>query len=337
MVKVFLVDDHSVFRSGVRAELSGQVDIVGDAGTVAEAIAGIDAARPDVVLLDVHMPDGGGLAVLRGVSSDPVFLALSVSDAAEDVISLIRAGARGYVTKNISGTELAEGEPFLIVVSQGPTLRPLPDSTGKTLDQALIALQEIAMVAEPTETHHEVVPSGTVISWSVPADATLTTGSEVLPGTVVELVVSQGPAPREVPQLVGVAVDGARTAIESRQLVFTVAPEQEFSDDIAAGSVLWQSVEAGQMVERDSEVVVVLSKGPDVVPFPDISGAADYDAAEAILEEAGFTATLTFGDKQGPVQEYTIDGETPEVGQTFKRGTLVEITAFAETADDPTG
>lgn len=108
MVKVFLVDDHSVFRSGVRAELSGQVDIVGDAGTVAEAIAGIDAARPDVVLLDVHMPDGGGLAVLRGVSSDPVFLALSVSDAAEDVISLIRAGARGYVTKNISGTELAE-------------------------------------------------------------------------------------------------------------------------------------------------------------------------------------------------------------------------------------
>ncbi len=108
MVKVFLVDDHSVFRSGVRAELAGQVDIVGDAGTVADAIDGINAACPDVVLLDVHMPDGGGLAVLRGVSVDTVFLALSVSDAAEDVISLIRAGARGYVTKNISGAELAE-------------------------------------------------------------------------------------------------------------------------------------------------------------------------------------------------------------------------------------
>ena len=108
MVKVFLVDDHSVFRSGVRAELAGKVDIVGDAGTVADAIDGIHAARPDVVLLDVHMPDGGGLAVLRGVEVDTVFLALSVSDAAEDVISLIRAGARGYVTKNISGTELAE-------------------------------------------------------------------------------------------------------------------------------------------------------------------------------------------------------------------------------------
>ncbi len=108
MVKVFLVDDHSVFRSGVRAELDGKVDIVGDAGSVRDAIAGIDATVPDVVLLDVHMPDGGGIAVLKGVTADTTFLALSVSDAAEDVISLIRAGARGYVTKNISGTELAE-------------------------------------------------------------------------------------------------------------------------------------------------------------------------------------------------------------------------------------
>ncbi|GAB2500913.1 Oxygen regulatory protein NreC [Corynebacterium atrinae] len=108
MVKVFLVDDHSVFRSGVRAELGGKVDIVGDAGTVREAIEGIDATVPDVVLLDVHMPDGGGIAVVQGVTADTTFLALSVSDAAEDVISLIRAGARGYVTKNISGAELAE-------------------------------------------------------------------------------------------------------------------------------------------------------------------------------------------------------------------------------------
>ncbi|AGF71616.1 response regulator [Corynebacterium halotolerans] len=107
-MKVFLVDDHSVFRSGVRAELAEAVEIVGDAGTVHEAVAGIDATEPDVVLLDVHMPDGGGVAVLRGVSVGTTFLALSVSDAAEDVISVIRAGARGYVTKNISGTELAQ-------------------------------------------------------------------------------------------------------------------------------------------------------------------------------------------------------------------------------------
>ncbi|HZK31638.1 MAG TPA: response regulator transcription factor [Corynebacterium sp.] len=106
-MKVFLVDDHSVFRAGVRAELAGKVEVVGEAGSVAEAVAGIGATVPDVVLLDVHMPDGGGLAVIRGVP-EATYLALSVSDAAEDVIAIIRAGARGYVTKNIEGGELAE-------------------------------------------------------------------------------------------------------------------------------------------------------------------------------------------------------------------------------------
>ena len=112
MVRVFLVDDHSVFRAGVRAELAAAagIEVAGEAGSVAEAVAGIGQVRPDVVLLDVHMPDGGGLAVIRGVPSETpaTFLALSVSDAAEDVIALIRAGARGYVTKNIAGEELAE-------------------------------------------------------------------------------------------------------------------------------------------------------------------------------------------------------------------------------------
>ncbi len=99
----------------MRAELAseGDLDVVGDAGTVAEATAQIADLRPDVVLLDVHMPGGGGVAVLRGVtdalgSDAPVFLALSVSDAATDVIATIRAGARGYVTKTIDGADLAD-------------------------------------------------------------------------------------------------------------------------------------------------------------------------------------------------------------------------------------
>ncbi|OIR40689.1 DNA-binding response regulator [Corynebacterium sp. NML140438] len=107
MTRVFLVDDHSVFRAGVKAELQESVEIVGEAGTVAEAVRGIEQTQPDVVLLDVHMPDGGGLAVLKRAPG-PAYLVLSVSDAAEDVIALIRAGARGYVTKNIAGGELAE-------------------------------------------------------------------------------------------------------------------------------------------------------------------------------------------------------------------------------------
>ncbi len=109
--RVVLVDDHGMFRAGVRAELGGSVDIVGEAATVAEAIATIAHTRPDVVLLDVHLPDGGGPAVVAAslpVAPGTRFLALSVSDAAEDVISVIRAGARGYVTKTISGTDLSD-------------------------------------------------------------------------------------------------------------------------------------------------------------------------------------------------------------------------------------
>jgi RNA polymerase sigma factor (sigma-70 family) len=109
--RVVIVDDHHLFRSGVRAELGGELEVVGDAGTVEDAVALIRERQPDVVLLDVHMPDGGGVEVIARVAGeqpDVRFLALSVSDAAEDVIAVIRAGARGYVTKTISATELAD-------------------------------------------------------------------------------------------------------------------------------------------------------------------------------------------------------------------------------------
>jgi DNA-binding NarL/FixJ family response regulator len=109
MTRVVLVDDHQMFRSGVKAELGDSVDIVGEAGDVDEAVEVIKAAAPDVVLLDVHLPGGGGVEVLRRVlPSETRFLALSVSDAAEDVIGVVRGGARGYVTKTISGEELTQ-------------------------------------------------------------------------------------------------------------------------------------------------------------------------------------------------------------------------------------
>ena len=109
MTRVYVVDDHALFRAGVRAELGTSVELVGDAGTVDDAIVGIPIAAPDVVLLDVHLPGGGGRAIIeavREVAPDVKFLALSVSDAAEDVIGVIRAGARGYVTKTVTREEL---------------------------------------------------------------------------------------------------------------------------------------------------------------------------------------------------------------------------------------
>jgi DNA-binding NarL/FixJ family response regulator len=108
--RVVLVDDHGLFLAGVRAELGDAVEVVGEAGTVAAAIPLIKELEPEVVLLDVHLPDGSGEAIIDAVAPerpDTRFLALSVSDAAEDVIAIIRAGARGYVTKTISGEELA--------------------------------------------------------------------------------------------------------------------------------------------------------------------------------------------------------------------------------------
>jgi len=113
---VVIVDDHAMFRTGVRAELGSSVDVVAEAADVDQAVTAVIKHQPEVVLLDVHLPGGGGAEVMRRIAlshrsatsgSPPTrFLALSVSDAAEDVIGTIRAGARGYVTKTITGPEL---------------------------------------------------------------------------------------------------------------------------------------------------------------------------------------------------------------------------------------
>lgn len=107
--RVVVVDDHHLFRSGVRAELAEAVDVVAEAADVADAVAAIEHHKPDVVLLDVHLPSGSGCEVIEAAAAgvQTRFLALSVSDAAEDVIDAVRAGARGYVTKSISGVDLA--------------------------------------------------------------------------------------------------------------------------------------------------------------------------------------------------------------------------------------
>ena len=152
--RVVLVDDHELFRAGVRGELGTKVDIVGEAGSVAEAVPLIRDADPDVVLLDVHLPGGngnGGIDVLHGckgletADGQPVrFLALSVSDAAEDVIAVIRAGARGYVTKTISATDLTRA---IQRVADGDAVFS-PRLAGFVLDAFGAAAGEVAQVDE---------------------------------------------------------------------------------------------------------------------------------------------------------------------------------------------
>ncbi|MGI5269060.1 response regulator [Nonomuraea sp. CA-218870] len=152
MTRVLIVDDHRLFRSGVRAELGDSIEVVGEAEDVDSAVKAIAELRPDVVLLDVHMPGGGGQEVLRrvlGSGSQVRFLALSVSDAAEDVIGVIRGGARGYVTKNISGRELtdairrvADGDAVFSPRLAGFVLDAFASSEAPSIDPELDSLTQ---------------------------------------------------------------------------------------------------------------------------------------------------------------------------------------------------
>ena len=250
---------------------------------------------------------------------------LEITRERSDVVPVVGQVVR---TAPQAGVELAEGEPFLIVVSEGPTLRELPESTGLTLPEAQTRLVERGLdVRPPVEEYDEVVPVGTIIRWSVPGDATLDAGSLVEPATPVELVVSLGPAPRSIPDVVGKPVGAARAELEALGLTLTETG-QEFSDDIVLGSVISQSLEPGAEVERGSDLTVIVSKGPDIVPFPDLSDAANYEEAAVILVEAGFQPRLTFGDTLGELQQVRIDGEEPIVGETYRRGTQVDIRAL---------
>src|SRR5204862_2692176 len=147
---VVIVDDHELFRAGVRAELEGLVEVRAEAGAVEEAVAAILRERPDVVLLDVHMPGGGGVEVIGQVARErPAqrFLALSVSDAAEDVIAVIRAGARGYVTKSITGEELVAA---VLKVAGGDAVFS-PRLAGFVLDAFGTGAGEVAVVDDELE------------------------------------------------------------------------------------------------------------------------------------------------------------------------------------------
>lgn len=164
MTRVVIVDDHAMFRAGVRAELAAAgaaaaapVEVLAEAGDVDQAIAAIREHQPDVVLLDVHLPGGGGVEVMRRLGSSEVrFLALSVSDAAEDVIGTIRGGARGYVTKTITGAELVDA---IRRVSEGDAVFS-PRLAGFVLD-AFAGSIEVAAVDEDldrlTEREREVM------------------------------------------------------------------------------------------------------------------------------------------------------------------------------------
>jgi DNA-binding NarL/FixJ family response regulator len=173
LTRVFLVDDHALFRAGVRSEIVGSVDVVGEAGTVDDAVVGILRERPDVALVDVHLPGGGARAIIERVLAewaDAVFLALSVSDSAEDVVAVIRAGARGYLTKTIDASALVDAirrvhggdavfSPRLAGFVLDAFSGNLPAPTDPELDQLTAREQEVMRLIARGYTYREVASS----------------------------------------------------------------------------------------------------------------------------------------------------------------------------------
>ncbi len=223
-----------------------------------------------------------------------------------------------------AGVQLDEGETFILYVSEGPKLRVLPDVTGLALADAQAALTELRLVpVEGAPVYSEDVPAGSVVSWTVQDDAALVAGDEVLPDTAIVLVLSQGPAPRPAPDLTNMTLEEATAATAAVQLV-VVEGEQLFSNDVEVGRVITQTPAVATPIERGGTVTVQLSKGPDLVPFPDLTGQV-YADAQTTLAGAGYAVNSLLGTTEGTFVSASINGEPVEPGATFLRGTAVDL------------
>ncbi len=232
----------------------------------------------------------------------------------------------GQITRTVpaAGIKLDEGETFVIYVSEGPKLRTLPELNGLALADAQSALTDLLLVPVAADAQYsEDVPAGSIISWTVQDDVSLVAGDQVLPGTSIVLVPSQGPAPRPAPNFANMTLDEANAAAAAVQLA-VVEGEQLFSNDIEVGRVVAQTPPPDTPVERGGTVTIQLSKGPDIVPFPDLAGQT-YAQAQETLAGAGFGISSLLGTTEGTFQSASINGEPVEPGATFLRGTGVDL------------
>jgi serine/threonine-protein kinase len=223
-----------------------------------------------------------------------------------------------------AGEMLDEGDTLLIVVSDGFELRTLPELTGMTLVDAQQMLTDLRLTAvEGPAEFSEDVPAGTVIRWQVQENAALVAGAQVLPDTAIVLTASLGPQPRPAPNLANLTAAEATAALDALQLV-TAQGEDVFSNDIEIGRVVAQDPAPETAVERGGTVTFQLSKGPDLVAFPDLTGLA-FPAAETALADAGFTVNGLLGTTAGTFVSASVAGEQAAPGATFPRGTAVDL------------
>lgn len=239
------------------------------------------------------------------------------SDDVPDIDHIVR-------TSPAAGVILDEGEIFVIYVSDGPELRTLPELEGLTSQEALGILTELSLVAiEVPPEFSETVPAGSVISWTVRGDASLAAGAQVLPETTIVLTISKGPEPRPAPALINLTLDEATAATDGLRLVLARG-DDVFSIDVEVGRVVSQEPPPETLVERGGTVTVRLSKGPDMVPIPDLT-AMTYPEAQQVLDEAGFVVDSLLGTTDGMFVAISVDGEEAQPGDLFVRGTGVDL------------
>ena len=223
-----------------------------------------------------------------------------------------------------AGEKLDEGETFLIVVSDGFELRTLPELTGMTLVDAQQTLTDLRLVPiESPAEFSEDVAVGAVIRWEAQRGAALVAGAQVLPDTAIVITASLGPEPRPAPNMANLTAAEATAALDTLQLLGAQG-EDVFSNDVEVGRVVAQDPPPDTAVQRGGTVTFQLSKGPDLVAFPDLTGLA-YPAAEAALAEAGLTVDGLLGTTEGTFVSASVDGEPAVAGATFPRGTGVDL------------
>jgi len=226
-------------------------------------------------------------------------------------------------TDPVTGKKLETGKTLTFVVSTGPPPVPLPELSGLDAATALAALTENGLVVGvETPEYSEDVPTGVIIRWAVASQPTLVAGQEVIKGTAVDTFVSQGPAPRVVPDLTGMSIESATTALTDLQLTINRGDDQ-FST-VAAGGVATQSPAAGESLARGTAVTVAVSKGPDLVAVPQL-GTLKADKVAPALEAAGFVLGTVTGNTKGfPIAVFNA-GQPVAVGQLLPRGTVLDV------------
>ncbi len=264
------------------------------------------------------LTEAEALNQISGFNWDTVVTSEASNDVAADVV--IR-------TQPDEGTALQEGQPFQLIVSTGPAPRPLPDLVGMTLEQATTTLDSLGLVlVQAPPAFDEVAPAGTVLSWMVPDQPGLRAGDTVTPNTTVSVVLSAGPQPRVVPNLIGMTVDQATAALTAQGLLLAQVDPQ-FSDTVAVGSIAAQDLAPDTKVDRGVTITVAVSKGPDVVAVPPLANLTLQQATDALVG-AGLTVGTVNGNPAGVLVAAQHQGVDVLPGQLFPRGTAIDITLF---------